>query len=227
MLIFNTLAEMPAYLVGLLVALVPSGDAVELAAPAAASAADDEHDPNTLYIERVKADGTGCVDKSKYSVSIDSDRNSFMVMYNDMKLENPNEQGDTLQSRNCLVSVRLHIPGGLQIALARVISRGNATLAEGVTARATSRYWFAGESVGGEDSARMTGPYEDAFKYHGEVPLESLVWSPCGEPAIFAIDNQVTLNATNNPAGPSEITMIDSEGEFSQVVYWKIQECDE
>ncbi|MBZ5714874.1 DUF4360 domain-containing protein [Nannocystis pusilla] len=228
MLILDTLAKFPAYLVGLLGSLAPPGGPSGLDAPPAGEvvASEPEPDPDTMYIEEVVAEGTGCDDEDKYSVVIDSDKNSFMIIYNDMKLTNLPTDENHLKSKNCLVSVRLHIPGGLQIAMASVVSRGSATLAEKVTARATSRYWYAGDPVGSRDGLRFTGPHDDVFDYHRDVPLHSLVWSPCGEPAVFALDNLLSLNATKNPEEESEIMLVDTDVGFSQLVRWKIQECD-
>lgn len=225
MLILDTLAQFPAYLVGLLGSLAPPGGPSELGAPPADEVVAAEPDPNTLYIEEVVADGTGCDEESKYSVVIDSDKNSFMIIYNDMKLTNLPTDANHLKSKNCLVSVSLHIPGGFQVAMASVVSRGSATLAEKVTARATSRYWYAGDPVGGTDRVKLDGPYDDVFEYHRDVPFASLVWSPCGEPGVFALDNLLSLNATKNPKEESEVMLVDTDVGFSQLVHWKIQEC--
>jgi hypothetical protein len=149
-----------------------------------------------------------------------------MIIYNDMKLENPNPAMDPLQSKNCTVSVRLHIPGGFQVAMASVVSRGSATLAEDVQGRAVSRYWFAGDPISGEDRVDLAGPYDDVFQYHRKIKLPSLVWSPCGEPAVFALENQLFLNATQNPEGAAEIMLADTDVGFSQIVRWKLRECD-
>ncbi|MDC0668080.1 DUF4360 domain-containing protein [Nannocystis radixulma] len=207
MLVFDTVAEFPAYLVGLLGSLAPPGGPSEPDAAAEREVVAAEFDDDELYLEEVVADGSGCDDESNYSIAISPDKNSFMIMYNAMELENPSPDGDRLQTKNCLVSVRLHIPSGFQVGMASLVSRGGAIVAEGVTAQVTSRYWLAGDPVGNTDRAELAGPYDGYFEYQRDVPLSSVVWSPCGGPAVVTLDNLLVLDATKNPEGASEIVL--------------------
>src|SRR5690606_28412002 len=155
--------------------------------------------------------GTGCPAGSVI-VEVAPDKKSFLFGFSQMHLENPNPEGKLVQFKNFLASIRLHVPSGLQASVATVRVRGYAYLDEGITARHTSKYTFAGQPIPAKARADLIGPYDSDYDFSDLVPPAAAVWSKCGSSAIFGIDTQLQLDATANPTGAAIVRASGDEG---------------
>jgi hypothetical protein len=184
-----------------------------------------EPDLNQLYIEEIASNGKGCPknDPNTVATTISADKKSFVIIYRDMQLDNP--PGPNVKNLSCQAAVKLHIPGGYQVALATVNTRGYAYLDQGIQARETSSYFFAGIPLGAHPHTMMVGPYDGFYEFSDTVPLESLVWSACGTSALFGINTTLNLNAKANPNGQAIFSTDTIDGIFRTELLWQIRSC--
>lgn len=197
-------------------------DDIAAAAPQAAPPA-DQPDPNELYIEDIKTGGPGCKTPDTVTTIISEDKKSFLILYDDMQIRNPG--GSKVKTINCAAGVRLHVPGGWQVALATVNTRGYLYLENKLRARQTSNYFFAGKPIGAYAHSEFKGPYDDFYEFSDQVPFESLVWSACGTSAIFGINTTLNLNAAANPTGEGIFSTDTTDGMFQTLLLWQFRKC--
>ncbi|PRQ09148.1 DUF4360 domain-containing protein [Enhygromyxa salina] len=179
--------------------------------------------PDDVYIEDIVTSGVGCPKPGSAVGQISSDRKSFILIFKDMLLTNP--PGPPIKTTNCVASVKLHVPNGWQVSVATVNTRGYAFLEKGIRARQTSNYFFAGQPVGFSAHSELKGLYDDFYVFTDHVPFQSLVWSPCGASAIFAINTSLLLNAIANPNGNAIFNTTSVDGQFRKVFHWQWQQC--
>nr|WP_293175377.1 DUF4360 domain-containing protein [Nannocystis sp.] len=176
-----------------------------------------------MYIEEIKAKGVGCPNDASYESLINADKTSFIIIFKDMLLEHP--PGPAVKTTNCQAAVRLHVPGGWQVSLATVNTRGYAYLEDKIRARQTSSYIFAGVPIGAKYHTELKGYFDDFYDYTDVIPLESVVWSPCGTSAIFGINTTLTLNAVANSKGQGIFNNTDIDGQFQKILHWQWKKC--
>lgn len=222
MLFFGTMfTKLQAALLGALAAIAASGEPPEaLQVPDETGEAPDLND---VYIEHIATGGVGCQDPGSVAVVIADDRRTFLVIFDEMTLENP--PGPRVKTTNCEAAIKLHVPGGWQVSLATVTTRGYAYLDWGLRARQTSSYFFAGVPLGARYHSEMKGPYDDYYDFTDTVPFESTVWSPCGGSAIFAVNTSLILNASLNPHGVGIFNTTSADGHFEKILHWQWRKC--
>ncbi|WAS92099.1 DUF4360 domain-containing protein [Nannocystis punicea] len=220
MLILSTFTELQATLLGLLASFAaPARDEpLDLAIPPTVTASSLDE----VYIEELDAFGPGCP-PGTFDYTIAEDRKSFILGFYDLRLENPSPDGKKVQYTNCLATVKLHIPEGLQVSVSTVNSRGYAFLDPGIRGRQTSKYFFAGEPTSVKAHTELSGPYDDDYDFTDEVPF--LTWSECGEQVIYVVDSSLQLNATGNPGGTALFNLNNIDGRFEMVFHLTWQEC--
>ena len=185
----------------------------------------EEPDPSEVYFEgEIQVAGTGCPAGSVIA-DVAPDKKSFLVGFGAMTLDNPNPAGATVQYKNCLASIELHIPVGWQVSVATVNMRGYAFLDQGIAARVTSSYTFAGYPIPTTARGDMTGPFDDDYDYSDAVPLASRTWTQCGAPAIFGINTKMQLNATANPTGTALLNTDGIDERFTIVYQLEFRPC--
>ncbi|MDC0668078.1 DUF4360 domain-containing protein [Nannocystis radixulma] len=170
--------------------------------------------PKGFAIESVTVGGSGCPNDSDVTV----EKKRFRAVYHKMVLKNP--PGPALKSTNCVVSLSLRIPEGWQVAPAEVGIRTSADLDDRITARATSKYFFAGDPLSVTQKKEFKGRYHDEEVHFEAIPEDSLVWSPCGEPTIFAFNASLQLNATKNEDGKGEVRV-----KAQRISKWRWRKC--
>lgn len=221
MSILSAFTNLQATLLGLITAVAaPAGEG-----PGDLDGAPDAEapSPEDLYIESISTGGSGCPDPSTVTAIIADDAKSFLLLFDDMYLEYP--PGSTIQNKTCSAGIQLHIPGGWQVALATVNTRGYAYLDQGIRARQTSKYFFAGRPLAYAPHTELRGPFDDLYDFTDQIPFESIVWSPCGGSAIFTVQSILNLNARKNPHGQAIFSNDTIDGMFQQVLHWQWQKC--
>lgn len=179
--------------------------------------------PEDVYIESIATGGSGCPSPTSVTTQISSDRTTFLLIFDEMILENP--PAPAVKNINCTAGIQLHIPSGWQFSVATVDTRGYAYLSPGIRARQTSKYFFAGIPLGASYHATLVGLHDDIYAFTDTIPFESVVWSPCGGSAIFAIDTSLNLNAVLNPTGLAYFNAETVDGSFQKVLHWTWQPC--
>lgn len=179
--------------------------------------------PSDVYIESISTGGPGCPDPGSVATVISADRTSFLVIFDDMKLENP--PGPAIKNINCVAGVKLHIPNGWQFSIATIDTRGYAYLSPGIRGRQTSQYFFAGNPLSTQYHSTLHGLYDGQYTFTDDIPFHSVVWSPCGGSAVFAINTSLNLNAVQNPNGLAYFNTETIDGKFRKIVHWEWQHC--
>ena len=179
--------------------------------------------PEDVYIESISTGGPGCRDRDTVTTVISADRSTFLVIYDGMILENPG--GSSIKNINCVAGIKLHVPNGWQVSMATVDTRGYAYLSPGIRARQTSEYFFAGQPLGSAFHSELKGYHDDSYVFTDTIPFQSVVWSPCGASAIFAINTKLNLNAVSNPSGLAYFNTETTDGKFEKILHWLWRQC--
>jgi hypothetical protein len=186
-----------------------------------------EPDPNEVYITAIKTNGKACPkgDPNTVVTTISEDRKSFVVDFKDMELAYP--PGKTIQTTNCQVDISLQVPGGWQVSLAAVTTRGLVFLADKQKASQTSTYFFAGTPPQKQYHTDIIGP-QDAYFYEitDVIAPESQVWSKCGTAASFSINTSLILDTSKNPGGEAIFNSdLGDEAGYKKVVQYQWRKC--
>jgi hypothetical protein len=180
-------------------------------------------DPNDVWIESVQAFGVGCPTPNSTLTDIAPDKKSFIVIFRDMVLENPG--GSSVKTTNCQASVQLHVPNGWQVSVATITTRGYAFLDQGIKARNSNKYFFAGDPIAYVAHTELVGPYDDFYDFPDQVPFQSVVWSKCGASALFEINTTLLLNAKANKHGIGIFNTTSQDGRFEKVMHMQWKPC--
>lgn len=177
-----------------------------------------------VYIESITTGGGGCPSPGDVSTTISEDRKSFLVIFDKMILEYP--PGRRVQNLNCVAGVKLHVPQGFQVSLATVTTRGYAYLPSGGRARQTSSYFFAGDPLSLNPHSELKGPHDGLYEFTDKVPFSSLIWSGCGDSAIFAVNTSINLNMNGAPSGTGYFNAETVDGKYKKLFHVQWRACN-
>lgn len=164
---------------------LPPPDAAEDGAaelPEHAALVAEAPDPNSTYIESLRASGTGCPAGS-WRGSISPDGLAFTLTFSKYFVQLDTQTTALSMSLNCNVTLGLHTPPGTTYAITQFAYQGYAFVEEGAIAKQKVQYAFQG--IGGnlkESIFVMQGPFDQGFLFEDDVETRSrnLDWSPCG-----------------------------------------------
>jgi len=194
----------------------------EIGATSAALSA--QPSPSDIYIEDIIPSGSGCRTDDSVTSVIGHDGQSFIIIFNDMQLTYP--PGTLIQNKSCVAVLKLHVPQGIQVSVATVNTSGFASLEHGHSAVQYSRYFFAGQPLGGSFRTPIVGPHEDIYRFTDQVAFSSLVWSPCGASRDFAINTTLNLNTSGNRRGAALFNNDTIDGAFQKVLHLQWRNCN-
>jgi hypothetical protein len=178
---------------------------------------------NDIFIEKITASGSGCRTSNSVVPVIGDDRQSFIIIFNDMQLVYP--PGTLRQNISCNAVVQLHVPEGIQVSVATVNTRGFAKLDRGHAGQQISRYFFAGQPLGSTFRTPLSGPFEKTYTFSDDVLFGSGIWSPCGESRPFAINTQLFLDTSGNPRGAALFNTDTVDGVFRKILHIQWRPC--
>jgi len=193
---------------------------------------DDKPPPSQVTIRSVRWNGSGCPSNGVQTI-INPDATIITLLFNNYTASVGQGISRAEARKNCQVSLDLQYPTGYQYSVADVTIRGYIDIDAGVTATVQSRYYFQG-MAGGRDAISkydINGPFHNSFSKSDGVPVESLVWSPCGAVAAAQINNDIRLVANRQGAGGAA-TVDSLDAKFTQkhafdyAVRWKRAECN-
>ncbi|MDC0668081.1 DUF4360 domain-containing protein [Nannocystis radixulma] len=180
-------------------------------------------DLNDVYVEDIEVFGPGCPQGTVTS-TVASNRRSFLVSYSRMALAHPSPAGGTLQSTSCALALKLHVPQGVQVSVATVVTRGYAYLDPGIRARQTSKYTFGGTSI--RVRRDLPADFDGHYDLSDQLPFWSQGWwSSCGGSAVFVIDSRLQLDAQANPAGEAFFNTVATDGRFNTRYQLRWRKC--
>jgi hypothetical protein len=185
-------------------------------------------DPNSIYIEQVTVNGSGCP-AGTVAANFTPDYSMLELTFSSFVAQIGPGTMPSDWRKNCIVAVTLHIPAGFTFALIGANYRGYAQLDPGVTGRQQTTYFIAG--MLGANTMRTDVPKElDAYgnyERNDEIPVENWVWAKCGVDSIANLNASVSLNNSKAPKSYGLMTL-DETDIGSQVLFqWHLawQKC--
>jgi Domain of unknown function (DUF4360) len=168
--------------------------------------------------------GTGCKPGTA-AVAVSPDNTAFTVTYSEYIAEAGPSVALTAARRNCQLSVAVNVPGGYTFAVNKTDYRGYANIAAGASAVQQASYYFQGMSSNQiAVHPTLRGPFADNWQFTDEVPLEALVWHPCGAQRNLNINTEIRLTKGTSTAA-SYINMDATDSAINTIIHYKWDEC--
>lgn len=174
--------------------------------------------PGAITVQLATANGTGCR-PSNTAVALDPTNSFFTMTYSDFTAGVGPGFRPQDSRKNCQINVIVHVPQGYTYAIARVDYRGFASLKAGAYGIERANYYFQGMQQTATIAHRFNGAYEDVWAASDAVPIESLIWRPCGENRNFNINSELVVNAGTSPPTATSFMAMDSTDLDIRTIY--------
>lgn len=163
-------------------------------------------DPPTdkIVIDLVTVNGSGCP-AGTAAVAVSTDNTKFTVTYSDYVALIGLGAGALDARKNCQLNMIVHVPQGFTYAIVQADYRGYANLAQGANFIEKASYYFQGMTQTTPKSHTFYGQMDDNWQTTDIVPVDQLVYKPCGEDRNFNVNTELRVNA-----GTSDITKTTS-----------------
>ena len=208
-----------------------ASSALVLRHPAAAHSAPGAHPstnppPGQITISVVTVNGSGCRHRSA-AVAISPDNTAFTVTYSDYLAQVGVGAKPVDKSRDCELDLQIDVPQGFTYAIASADYRGFADLATGASSTEQANYYFQGNPHTTPSSHTFNGPYEGNWEGADSVPVDALVFAPCGKKKDFNINTQLTVDpgTSDTSTTNSFMTMDSTDGAFNTVYQFAWEQC--
>ena len=176
--------------------------------------------PNSVYIEKVKAHGTGCPRGSAF-IDISPDKQVFTTIFDSFQaIIDPYSNSVSYADRHkrCDLALKVHVPNGWQFSVFQADYEGWYDLQKGITMTQTSTYHFQGNPRHKKRS-RISATRKDLsgeFLFKDKMGVTSVEWSACGGPRNMYISAELRLSSRDrNAVGVAGIDAI--EGQFKMM----------
>ncbi|KAJ3269048.1 hypothetical protein HDV01_001917 [Terramyces sp. JEL0728] len=186
-------------------------------------------DPSQITIKSISYAGTGCPAGSVSSV-LSTDATTFtMIMSSFVASSGPGTK-ITDSRKNCQINLNLHYPSGFAYSIASVTYRGYVQIPDGITATQSALYYISGQTQQISSQTVFSAASDQDYTANDQIPIASMVWSPCGAVLPGNINTQVKLGLSTPPkAGitlantPAQITVDSIDGSVQQIysLVWK------
>ena len=153
-----------------------------------------------IVVDVITVNGTGCP-AGTAAVAVAPDNTAFTVTYSAYTAQVGVGAAPTDIRKNCQLSVLVHVPSGFTYAVVKTVFCGFASFANGATATQRANYYFQGQSATSYASHTYNGPMGDDWIATDLVPVQSLVWSPCGAQRNLNINTELRV-----AGGTSDLT---------------------
>ena len=183
--------------------------------------------PDDVAIEVLTVNGSGC-EEGTAAVALSEDYTAFTVTYSDYIAAVGVGASPLDFRKNCQLNLAVHVPQGFTYAIASVDYRGYAYLENGAIGREQASYYFQGDPETEQFSTTFQGAMDDNWTVSDEVPIQQLVWAPCGEIRNFNINTELRVNAgTSDPRTTTSFMAMDStDGELETKYHFAWRECE-
>jgi Domain of unknown function (DUF4360) len=201
--------------------------AATAAAPTSASASTImRHGPHGVTITVATVNGSGCP-AGTAAVAVSPDREAFTITYSDYTAQLGGDSSATAWRKNCQINLKVHVPQGFTYAIQQADYRGFAHLESGVTGVEKASYYFQGGSPTTGLSHDLKGAVSDNWQFTDKVPVDQLVYKPCGEERNFNINTElrVTKDKTADPTKVSFMAMDSVDGSIKTTYHFSWKTC--
>lgn len=131
-------------------------------------------------------------------------------------------KGPEESRKNCQINLGLEFSPGFSFAVFSADYSGWGELDSGVTGVVKSTYYFSGEQDQTSSALVIAGPFNG--KYYKQDNVPAVVWSPCGQDALFNINSEVALTPFATPAN-GVLAATKESGRFTSKLYFQWKKC--
>lgn len=170
----------------------------------------DDPPDDRVVIDIVTVNGSGCPEGTA-AVAVSADNTKFTVTYSDYLAMVGVGAGPLDFRKNCQLNLVVHVPQGFTYAIVQADYRGFASIEEGASFESNATYYFQGMSQTTPTSHTFEGAMMDNWQVTDEVPVDQLVYKPCGEERNFNINTELRVHAgTSDTAETTSFATMDS-----------------
>lgn len=179
-----------------------------------------------ITIDVVQVNGSGCRPGTA-NVAVSPDNTAFTVTYSEYLAQVGKDAKATDFRKNCQLGLSVNVPQGFTYAIAKADYRGFASLAPGASATQNATYYFQGMSQSAYRSHSLIGPAEGNWQVSDAVPVEALVFHPCGAKRNLNINTELRAQAGSSDTAntTSFVTMDSTDGTFNTVYHFSWKTC--
>jgi hypothetical protein len=201
-----------------------------VSAMASTAAADD-----IMTIELVSVAGSGCV-KDDFAVALADDLTAFTVSYNNYTAIAGGGHSILDSRKNCVLDIRVRVPGGFTYGIAAADMRGYAHLESNANATARLSFWFQGSpttgyithdiraSTASNPGTLVTGLIDDDWQTSDSTPVASIVWASCSAQRNLNVNTQLRVIAP--ASGPvSFVTQDATDASITTLFHLAFMPC--
>ncbi|MFE1560861.1 DUF4360 domain-containing protein, partial [Streptomyces sp. NPDC058734] len=172
--------------------------------------------PGQITVDVVQVNGSGCRPGTA-NVAVSPDNTAFTVTYSEYLAQVGKDAKATDFRKNCQLGLSVNVPQGYTYAIAKADYRGFASLAQGASATQNASYYFQGMQQTAYRSHTLSGPTEGNWQVSDAVPVEALVFHPCGAKRNLNINTELRAQAgSSDTANTTSFVAMDStDGSFN------------
>jgi hypothetical protein len=197
------------------------------AAPASVAAATPVVSHDSIVVDVVSANGSGCPADTA-DVAVSPDGKAFTVTYSQYTAQAGAGASPTDFRKNCQLGLDVHVPQGFTYAIAGADYRGYVHLQAGAQAQESANYYFQGEPRTTRISHTFAGAADRDWQTSDRVGVAALSFLPCGEERNLNINTELRVAGSQSDrrhTTTSFLTMDSTDGSISTVYHLAWKSC--
>ncbi|MFI0370341.1 DUF4360 domain-containing protein [Actinomadura sp. 1N219] len=124
--------------------------------------------------------------------------------------------------KKCQVVLKVNSVAGFTYAISGLRFVGSAELATGASAEANTQHNFQGTPPSQTWVYKLPGPHAAPWVYDQQVPLEQLVFKPCGEERDLHLETELSVSlGTSDPAKAGIMALDTPDDSATYSLLWK------
>lgn len=166
--------------------------------------------------------GSGCP-RGTASVALSPDFSALTILFDGYSAMAGGDTRKTIDRKTCNIAIPVHVPQGKSVTLFTIDYRGFNSIPNGAYATFMADYFFAGVT-GRQFEKRWNGRHEDSYIIRHDLPVESLVWSRCGDDVILRANTSIFARTNrDNDEVYTAVDTIDIDAGLIYHLRW--QDC--
>jgi uncharacterized protein DUF4360 len=181
--------------------------------------------PDQVRIRSLSWAGTGCP-AGTVAENLASDYQAFTLLFDAYEAELGPGLPLSRSRRNCQILVDLEFPQGWSYSVFDVDYRGFVNVGRGVSGVQQSAYYFQGEIQTARLQTTLRGPRVGDYQIRDSLPLDAVVWSPCGANRALIINSAIRLvNSSGNYNAQGLMTTDSIDGKVIHIYGLQWRRC--
>lgn len=176
-----------------------------------------------IYLGQPGYGGSGCP-QGTANATLSPDAKTLSILFDQYTVDAGRGTGRALTRKTCNISIPVHVPQGLSVALIGVDYRGFNNLPPGASSQFDVDYFFAG-SVGPHDRRQFIGPTEDDYLINNQLAVGAIVWSACGANANMRINTSMLVRATSSNGQLASASVDSADIQAGLIYHLQWRQC--